>query len=1237
MNLVAAVSLAAPTNYEISTTSGSGFGTSLNLSQSGGSLTGQPVTIYVRLKSGLSIATYNSEVITASTTNATNQTVTCNGSVNAQPAITVTPGSLSSFNYVVGNGPSTEQTFTVSGANLTANVTLTAPTDYQLSTTSGTGFVSSLNLTQSGGSLSGQPVTIYVRLKAGLSVGTYNSENITASSTGATNQSVTCNGSVSTLPVITLSTASLTGFTYVVGNGPSANQSFTISASNLVGNISVSASTNFEVSTSAGSGFGTSVTLTNSGGSISGQPITIYTRLKSGLSVGTYASDVITASSPFATNQTISCSGDVTNSPFSLGNLAVLVAASSSSNNTTASVVEINRSSSGQSAINTFAIPSTGGSALRFSGSATSTCYLSLTNDGSLLSFTGGNTSNTANNINTYTTRGIGTLNNGGTYSLQTTYTGSNGQQTRSATSLNNTTWFIGDQNGLYTNLATSASNGTNLRSLKAFGNAVYGLNSTSLANSIFTYSSATATSITSIFGSNTMSVAPYDFYLLQSGINGNTYDVAYFVGATNATAGTIYKYSLVGGSWTANGSYTTNFGGFAITAIKNGVGADLFITTGTGATTANSVIKLTDVSAYNKTIAITTANNVSLYTSGSGTTAKGISLAPIQSNAPSISVSSTYLNSLDYIFGNGPSTAQSFTVSGSNLTNNVSLSVTSNFEISTSAGSGYGSSITLNQSGGSLSGQPVTIYVRLKAGLAVGTYDYATAASSDIITISSTGAYPDYVSLSGTVTPPNTVVQLTATSSTFAENVGTVSITASITNPSPTLATTVQLALTGGTGSAADINTYSTQTLTFPANSSASQTVTITVTNDALVENLETLIFTLQNVSGGQGTAALGTNTSYTLSIQDNDIPSIVINEIHYNPNDAAGSTDAAYEFIELYNNGASTVDLSGYSISDAFVYTFPNGTSMTSGQYIVLAVNSATFPGSTQWTSGALNNSGETITLKTATANGALTVDAVTYGSGSPWPTGPNGNGFSLSLKGPGLDNSIGSNWSSSCQQDGTPGAANNLPCPSVSAVYSRGSGTAATASIWSTTATGGTVGTITSLGGFNSTVDVIIQTGHTVDFASSADMKDLTVQTGATVRRNSNLSSNMAYLNVYGSTVTIDGSVGNGSIFDAIGLNVEGQTVSLQGAGSINFGRIRKSNTTNTSSSLTINSNTNLLFDGTALYNNSASIFNVTLPAGKSLSIPNGSVCIDGTNGITPLSERGGLSLCRDSKYW
>lgn len=81
------------------------------------------------------------------------------------PTISVTETSLSGFTYVEGSGPSTDKSFKVSGSNLTADISIDAPANYEISTASGTLFSAAdpVTLTQSSGSVA--ETTIYVRLK----------------------------------------------------------------------------------------------------------------------------------------------------------------------------------------------------------------------------------------------------------------------------------------------------------------------------------------------------------------------------------------------------------------------------------------------------------------------------------------------------------------------------------------------------------------------------------------------------------------------------------------------------------------------------------------------------------------------------------------------------------------------------------------------------------------------------------------------------------------------------------------------------------------------------------------------------------------------------------------------------------------------------------------------------------------------------------------------------------------
>lgn len=109
------------------------------------------------------------------------------------PTITATPTTLTGLDYVETLGPSAEQSFNVEGTLLTDNIILTAPTNFEISTTSGSGFGTTVTLTESGGTVNA--TTIYTRLIAGLTANTYTGD-ITATSTGATSQTIALDGTV---------------------------------------------------------------------------------------------------------------------------------------------------------------------------------------------------------------------------------------------------------------------------------------------------------------------------------------------------------------------------------------------------------------------------------------------------------------------------------------------------------------------------------------------------------------------------------------------------------------------------------------------------------------------------------------------------------------------------------------------------------------------------------------------------------------------------------------------------------------------------------------------------------------------------------------------------------------------------------------------------------------------------------------------------------------------------------
>ncbi len=161
-----------------------------------------------------------------------------------------------------------------------------------------------------------------------------------------------------------------------------------------------------------------------------------------------------------------------------------------------------------------------------------------------------------------------------------------------------------------------------------------------------------------------------------------------------------------------------------------------------------------------------------------------------------------------------------------------------------------------------------------------------------------------------------------------------------------------------------------------------------------------------------------------------------VIINEISYNPPESG--TDSL-EYIELYNAGNSVVNIGGWHFLAGIVDTFP-AVDLQPGDYYVTTFNAQAMLNVYgisvhQWTSGGLNNSGELISL--ADSDGAV-VDSVRFLDKDPWPTEADGNGPSLELKDPSLDNADAANWQicgantgviiNGFEVKGTPGAQNS-----------------------------------------------------------------------------------------------------------------------------------------------------------------------------------------------------------------
>jgi hypothetical protein len=157
----------------------------------------------------------------------------------------------------------------------------------------------------------------------------------------------------------------------------------------------------------------------------------------------------------------------------------------------------------------------------------------------------------------------------------------------------------------------------------------------------------------------------------------------------------------------------------------------------------------------------------------------------------------------------------------------------------------------------------------------------------------------------------------------------------------------------------------------------------------------------------------------------------SLVINEIMYNPADDFNTDD----WVEFYNPMQNDLDISNWVFKDEddeHVFTFPEGTIIPTAGYLVLCKDSelfsGLFPEVTNFVgdmSFGLSGSGELIRLYDET--GAL-VDTVYYLDDEPWPNEPDGEGPTLELVAPHLDNALAQNWMAS-PLHGTPGAMNSM----------------------------------------------------------------------------------------------------------------------------------------------------------------------------------------------------------------
>ena len=156
-----------------------------------------------------------------------------------------------------------------------------------------------------------------------------------------------------------------------------------------------------------------------------------------------------------------------------------------------------------------------------------------------------------------------------------------------------------------------------------------------------------------------------------------------------------------------------------------------------------------------------------------------------------------------------------------------------------------------------------------------------------------------------------------------------------------------------------------------------------------------------------------------------------VVINEINYNSSDSFNPDD----WVEIYNSSNDTIDISSWLLKDEddeHIFTVPSNIKILPEQYIIFCKDTIKFTELFPNVESYYGNlgfglSGGSDLVRLFDSTGSL-ADTVRYDDDHPWPLSADGDGPTLELKHPTLDNTLWESWSAS-EGYGTPGAQNSV----------------------------------------------------------------------------------------------------------------------------------------------------------------------------------------------------------------
>lgn len=628
--------------------------------------------------------------------------ITTGGSTTSYISVPNCCTPLSSVNGLVSMG-STSATLTWDNI---ANVSSWAVTCKNTSTSAAAGSVGSI--TTNG---AGKKTCTITDLTCGGTGYTFTISATAAS--GYCNNSWELTGSTTacTDPAITVSPTSLTGLNYIVDAGPSTAQNITLGGSYLTGNLTVSAPTNFEVSIDGGTSYGNSKTVTVTSGSPTVS--TIKVRLKSDLAVGNYgsASTYVTVSGGGATTRNVSVQGSVLKPTI------------------TASPTSVSWSTPVGVAPTTRSVTVTG-------------THLKGAISAALNGTDAGSFSISTSSIDKATAEGAGgtiTITYTGSYAATTTKTANIALTASDATTVNVPITFnvITDPNLYFL---------TNLEDIGPKDKVI-----------IVSYKDAGG------LAEEDRALPSYPTYTKDP----SSVDVKDLISASRQTLSyseTALQWNIVYNSTT--GQFTANQYGeddVKLACKDDNAGVQL----GTNYTNTTFTLETVKISGtdYLYIKNIETGRYLGVYNSNSwkcynplnsNIYNQDVAFYVQKSTAPYVMLSSSF-SEFTYEYTHGPSVAQSFTVSGANLNTNLVVSAPTNYEVCKTADGTYTSTISYTPSDGAVAN--TTAYIRLAAGLNVGTYNYAAASG---LQVTSTGAKTRTAALNGSVTKADCAITFT-------------------------------------------------------------------------------------------------------------------------------------------------------------------------------------------------------------------------------------------------------------------------------------------------------------------------------------------------------------------------------------------------------------------------------------------------------------------------------------------